>query len=403
MNSIKFVVAAALVIICNTINAQDFRSSQAFTQPLTFNPALMSINNDLRVTTGYRSQWLNLEDGYSAVHATVLYPAVVKPNMKIDAGLSYFNDQAGAFQTNDLTLALSAKLQLAPNHYFSMALSGGYLGTSLATQDLIFDDQYVAGSFDASNTTSEILTDGKNTIADVGFGLLWYYAPEVDKVGAYAGVSGYHFYAPNETYVTNGEGSLPGKYNYITGLKFMPSNKVHVSPNLRVTTQAGTTEMSVGIYFDYIMTKYVAPKVKTAKKDVDDASQKIKSAKDELKEAKAKLKEAKKASKLDSSETAELEETIVVEAEEEEKEVKEEKAKRNIEPQFSFGTWYNATSKMPTIIVGMKYDRYSIGYSYDFAPSALRASAFETSTHEITLGFYLTSDLKDARTPFHLW
>ena len=397
----KLFVAAFALFICNNISAQDFKSSQSFTQPLALNPALMSTNNDLRVTAGYKSQWANIDNGYSAMHATVLYPVVFRPNMKIDAGLSFSNDQVGAFKTNDLTLAVSGMMELATDHFLSVSLSGGYLGTSLATQDLTFDDQYQSGSYNPNNATKEVLTDGKNSIADIGFGLLWYYAPEADKVSAYAGVSGYHFYGPKETYVKGSDASLQGRYNYITGLKFMPSNKIHISPNLRATTQAGSSEFSVGVYVDYIMTKYVAPKVKQAKVAKTEASQKIKDAKAELREAKAKLRAARKVSELDSTATEEV--SVPVEEETVEVSESKEKVKRNIEPQFSIGTWYNATSRMPTVIVGAKWDRYSLGYSYDFATSAIKSSAFETSTHEITLGFYLSSDIKGARSPFHLW
>ena len=35
--------------------------------------------------------------------------------------------------------------------------------------------------------------------------------------------------------------------------------------------------------------------------------------------------------------------------------------------------------------------------------SSGHTTAFESSTHEITVGFFLDPDLNDTRTPFHLW
>lgn len=402
-----------LVTITGTATAQDFKSSQPFLLPLEINPALISANQDLRVSVGYRSQWQNIE-GFNSFYGSILYPVLVKPNGKLDLALSYINDVEGAFTTNDIKLGLSYELELAKGNHLSLGISGGYLGKSLTTSDLVFDDQYVAGSFQTSNITNEALTGNNVNIGDVGFGLLYFYVPEDKKVAVYAGVSGYHFYLPKESYIENGDGKRNAKYTYITGMRFMPHDKIHVSPNLKLTTQGGAKDISGGLYFDYVMVSQKSTSVKKAKASVSIEEQKLNDAKEALKKAKQELKMAKMQSKIEEEAMGD---SLVADEDGFEIDTEEKSSVASAEKEYTakvsdskltgiqvtLGTWYGFYSKTPSILIGVKYDKFALAYSYDFAPAYLRPTFVANSTHEITASFFLPVSKRDVISPVSIW
>jgi type IX secretion system PorP/SprF family membrane protein len=88
---------------------------------------------------------------------------------------------------------------------------------------------------------------------DVGFGFTWYMNPSKDKskINAYLGISGFHLNQPNISLV-GADSKLPIKMSYIGGIKIFESDKIEITPNAMVTTQAGNVETALGTYVDYI-------------------------------------------------------------------------------------------------------------------------------------------------------
>ena len=91
--------------ICH-LHAQDYRFTQAYANPLRLNPAMMGANSDLRAGLGYRTQWSNIQKGFTTMSFTGMYPLFLKGGGKLDGGLSLINDKAGAFKTTDIALAV---------------------------------------------------------------------------------------------------------------------------------------------------------------------------------------------------------------------------------------------------------------------------------------------------------
>ncbi len=247
-----------LLLLCITgttlSNAQDVRYSQSFGAPLRLNPALMGPNHYAKFILNYRSQWANIDNGYTTERFTFLTPVMLKENNKLDIGVSVVSDKAGAFEDINASLALGYDLQITESsHHISAAIYCGYEQKHLNTQGLTFDEQYVLGNFESGSSNEEAFLKEDINFIDIGFGLLWYYNPENEgegQINAFAGISGYHMNKPNESLIEN-EGQLPELFTYITGVKIITNGKLDFSPNIRISTQQGSKDIATGFYTDY--------------------------------------------------------------------------------------------------------------------------------------------------------
>lgn len=248
--------AALLLALPNHISAQDIRFSQPYANPLSVNPALMGMNDDLKFTMHYRNQWGVLDKGFTTYAFTALYPIFMNEGkQKLDFGLNVINDKAGAFNNLDLSLAAGYNLRISSSGYINVSILGGYSQRSLGTGNLTFDEQYVLGSYNSANPNTETTLNQKKGFADAGAGLMWYYNPsraEGAKINAFLGASAYHLASPNESFVQS-NAVMPKRYTLHGGIKMLGEGKIDFTPNVIVHSQAGTENIAVGVLMDYRM------------------------------------------------------------------------------------------------------------------------------------------------------
>jgi len=251
LKKIAFIVF--LSVLCLNSNAQDAKYTQGFySNPLKLNPAYMGMNNDLKFIANYRTQWSGIQKGYTTGSFTTLFPLFVKGNdRKIDFGLNIVNDKAGAFNNLDAGLALGYRLKTSNSGFISFSVMGDYIQKTLDVGSLIFDDQYVLGSYNASNSTNAVIANNKVSFFDLNAGLMWYFNEKDSKLNGYFGFSGYHLNSINETYI-NGNGNLPKLYSVQTGVKIIGKDaKLDFTPNIRYFNQANNQTFAIGTYIDY--------------------------------------------------------------------------------------------------------------------------------------------------------
>lgn len=356
MKNIKSIITSAAIALSLYATAQDPAASQFYSMPIELNPALMGTNHDIYVNAGYKSQWANIKDGFTTIKGTVMTPLIFnKTNMgKLDGGLSFINDKAGGFVTTSVNAAISYDINLDKSNHLAVALCGGYINKSFDFASQTWGDQYVAGEYNTGNGTAQNIDTEDAGIADAGFGVLWYYQPSTDSIMAFAGVSGYHFYGATEGFVANSNEQLPARYNVIGGIKFVTAKGLDIAPNVRIQNQGGSNEVAFGTYFDYHLSLG-----KTSKAQTDMIS--------------------------NSGTTGET------------------PAAPQTNTTITLGAWYKQQSQTMSYIVGFQYDKYALSYSYDFAPQAMKTTAFETSTHEITLAFKTNRTGSKKTSPISMW
>lgn len=247
-------IVFTMFVCINYSNGQDAHFVQTYANPLRLNPAFMGANTDLRVIGAYRSQWSSIDKGYTTMSLTAMYPIFISEEKgKLDFGFNLMNDNAGAFSSLDVAFAANYNKQFSQDHAVSLSIMGGFGQKSVSGDKLTFDDQYVMGSFNSSNPTSEKATlNEKISYPDVGLGVMWYINPprDVSRINAFFGISGFHLNNPN-TSLTDKGFSLPRLYSIQAGVKKLGEYKVDFTPNIRINKQGDNVEASAGIYFDY--------------------------------------------------------------------------------------------------------------------------------------------------------
>jgi type IX secretion system PorP/SprF family membrane protein len=242
------------LLLAFTINAQDSRFSQPTNSPLTLNPSMMALSTDFRAILNYRNQWGGIDKGYQTYAGSVMYPFYMKAKkdtnriQRLDIGVNVLYEQAGAYKRVNANLNIAYGLHLNAANLVSAAINVGLVNHSINWNDQTFDEQYIWGSFDSDNPTGENPLSGR-TNADVGFGLLWHFAPASGKLQAFAGVSGFHLNQPNLSF-TGGSSKLPSRYNFQGGVKIL-SKKLDFTPMAMYNIQGQFKALTAGFLLAY--------------------------------------------------------------------------------------------------------------------------------------------------------
>ena len=175
--------------------AQDINFSQFYELPLLRNPALAGIfNGDIRFEAAYRTQWGSVTVPYrtEALGGEIRMP--FNSSDYVTAGMQVTHDVAGDSKLTKIQLlpviALNKCLSPENNTYLSFGVSGGAVQQSFDPSQLKFDDQFVNGSYNASNTTQETFSATHLIYWDLTAGLSFSAQPE--NTGFYVGVALFH-------------------------------------------------------------------------------------------------------------------------------------------------------------------------------------------------------------------
>jgi len=242
------VVAIAMVIGLSTY-AQDTRYTQEYNAPLRINPALMATNYKLTGIINYRSQWANIDNGFTTYRFTCMYPLIADDQGKLDIGLNVNSDEAGAFTTLNASVALSYSLKISDDHRIGAGMILGFGQKTLDLTGQTFDEQYILGSYDQTNPSNEMVWNEQVMYPDLGGGLMWFYGDEGDDMTAFAGVAGYHHNMPDES-IQAESSNMPVLTHVYGGVK-IAGNKVDFTPHMRYSSQGGAEEYSTGCYIDF--------------------------------------------------------------------------------------------------------------------------------------------------------
>ncbi|MBL4753046.1 MAG: PorP/SprF family type IX secretion system membrane protein [Flavobacteriales bacterium] len=245
----QLVIMTAITAVSAGTYAQDTRYTQTHNAPLRVNPALMANNKVLKGILNYRTQWATIDDGFTTFRFTGMYPLIKDEQGKLDVGLDINNDVAGAFTTLNVSGAVSYSLKISDAHRLGAGLILGFGQKTVDLSGQTFDEQYVLGSYDATNPSNEMLFNEQVMYPDLGGGLMWFYGEDDDPVNAYFGVAAYHQNTPDES-IQSTDSKLPVLTNIHGGVKII-GDKLDFTPNMRYSKQGGAEEYSIGTYIDY--------------------------------------------------------------------------------------------------------------------------------------------------------
>ena len=181
---------------------QDINFSQFYELPMLRNPALAGIfSGDIRITSAYRNQW----ESVTVPYRTFGFGAESKRSLGensddfITWGVQATDDMAGDSRLSRIQLLPVLNFHKSINGTNPGYLSAGFMGGPVFQRfdpgKLSFDDQFVNGSYSASNPTRQVFTKTNLTFWDLSAGLS-FSSMAGEKVYYYLGAGLFHILEP---------------------------------------------------------------------------------------------------------------------------------------------------------------------------------------------------------------
>ncbi|MBX2952632.1 MAG: type IX secretion system membrane protein PorP/SprF [Leadbetterella sp.] len=190
------------MLVVQSVMGQDPQFTQFYAAPMYHNPAFTGSGYAPRVMMNYRSQWPSLNANFITT-AFSLDHYIDRANSGI--GLMFLSDKQGYNLTNtEFRLLYSYELKINRNNGLRFGLNGGYSFRGLEPGGLIFGDQLLDNgqTRPTSDPIAHTRRQSVNTL-DVGAGVL-YFNPQY-----YLGISMNHLTEPKLSFFKEPAGEVP--------------------------------------------------------------------------------------------------------------------------------------------------------------------------------------------------
>lgn len=171
------IVLLVITGMMNNCKAQDFTFSQFYEQPLLRNPALAGIfTGDLRISMAYRDQWGSITVPFRTTSLGIEYKIPVNSHDDVlTIGSQMSMDGAGDIRLKRTQFLPAINFHKSLNGdkdtYLSLAFMGGPVSSQFDASQLKLGDQYVNGSYSASNSSAQPITNSSYSYWDLTTGL----------------------------------------------------------------------------------------------------------------------------------------------------------------------------------------------------------------------------------------
>jgi type IX secretion system PorP/SprF family membrane protein len=213
-----------LLVSSLTQAQQDINFSQFYELPLLRNPALAGIfNGNVRFTAAYRNQWESITVPYRtmALGTEIKFFKGLSKGDFITTGFQLTNDVAGDSKLTRTqffpVLNYHKMLNDENSTFISAAFMGGPVSERFDPGKLQFDDQFVNGSYSASNPTNQTFSRTSFSYLDVSTGLS-FTSMINNNAKFYIGAGLFHFTNPKLSFMTDNDVRLNKKWVFNAGL-----------------------------------------------------------------------------------------------------------------------------------------------------------------------------------------
>lgn len=242
-----------MLLMHNSVTAQDPQFSQFYAAPLYLNPAFAGSTNQARFGINYRNQWPAIDANFTTISA-FFDTYIEEKNSGIGVMLSRDREGILGLQSISLGAQYSYEVNITEGLSFRPGVQVALYNRSINFSKLTFGDQFDPATGDViSPTSAEALSGGNKFFPDLSFGGLLY-TPR-----AWLGVAAHHITQPNQSIVGE-QSKLPMKLSIHTGVKFhfrpgvvgsgiyaRPSER-SIAPALQYRHQGEFDQMDIGAY-----------------------------------------------------------------------------------------------------------------------------------------------------------
>jgi type IX secretion system PorP/SprF family membrane protein len=219
-----------LLVNLNTQAQQDIHFAQFYELPMLRNPSLAGIfNGNIRFTAAYRNQWQSITVPYRtiAMGTEIKILRGLADGDFMTFGLQVTNDEAGDSKLRRTQLLpvinYHKLLNVEKSTLLSLAFMGGLVSERFDPTALKFDDQFVNGSYNTSNVTSQSFSRTGFSYLDANVGLsLSSLINENTKF--YIGAALFHFNNPRLTFMKDQAVILNRKWGVNGGFTYKIGN-----------------------------------------------------------------------------------------------------------------------------------------------------------------------------------
>ena len=247
-------IAIILLLSAAGSFAQDINFTQFYELPLLRNSALAGLfKGDVRVMSAMRSQWGSVTVPYQtqALGAEIRIPFL--KNDFFCAGVQLTNDIAGDSKLGRTQLlgmlAFNKCLNEDHNTFLSIGVLGGAVQQRFDPTNLKFDDQFVNGTYSASNPTQQTFASQKLRYPDFNTGLSL--SSEIGNTQCYIGAAYFHLNQPMVAFDPNNDFLLNKKLVFNAGLNIPSGYKNRIIIYLDVFMQGGNHQGQGGFLFKH--------------------------------------------------------------------------------------------------------------------------------------------------------
>ncbi len=282
-----FCITLSILLIGNSMAAQDPSFSQFFASPLNINPALTGdINGKWRVITNYRKQWNGLGNPYNT--GTLSADTKIFQNLPANykdentriaiGGMMMFDEtMGGALKSNYASLNIAGNIRIASvdgyqsttsglghlskfkreegaEHRIGVGLGIIYGNKRLDITKLNFAEQFNGSGFDTNLPTGEgALSDMKPYIS-ASAGVLYSFVGTTGNLDI--GFSAFHFNKPKQSLLSDPNQFLATRYVGHANVEAIVSGNFLVNANGIYQYQSGASYFSVGGALGYYLPTY---------------------------------------------------------------------------------------------------------------------------------------------------
>jgi type IX secretion system PorP/SprF family membrane protein len=246
-----------MLLITESVTAQDPQFSQFYAAPLYLNPAFAGSTSQARAGINYRNQWPAIDANFTTMSAFFDYYIEDK---RSGIGVLLMRDQEGLAGLRSISLALQYSYELQITDYlgFRPGFQVGVYNRDLNFSKLTFGDQFdpATGEFIDQPTAETFNTNFSKTFVDLTAGGVFF-----TKV-AWLGVSANHLNRPNQSLIGE-KTQLPIKLSFHGGFKYfmrpgVVGNGIYardaersIAPAFQYRHQGDFDQLDLGVYFTF--------------------------------------------------------------------------------------------------------------------------------------------------------
>ncbi|MFT4600607.1 MAG: type IX secretion system PorP/SprF family membrane protein [Arenicella sp.] len=241
---------------------QDVHFSQTENAPLNLNPALCGFENDLSISSNYKTQWKPTLAPFKtfALSADGCLNSNLRSVMKLNTGVLISRDQAGDPQLNTTSINgyLASKIKITENQYVGAGIYLGYRQISLQEEGGQWASQYNGTEFDTDIVSGEIMGQMKFGGLNSGVGLTYSVGSnpksklEGSEKNLTAGVSIFNLNKPRNSFFENSSARLYQRYSVFVKSKLgIRGSIASFEPSAYYHLQVPFQEIQFGTYVSF--------------------------------------------------------------------------------------------------------------------------------------------------------